>query len=81
MAYVSQYIQRNVRKNGAEAVLSSVAESRRNLLEQRFRALRGFEALPSIDSERSIAAEHARAMISSGIWKSSTGGLLSNAVA
>ena len=37
----------------------------RRLLEQRFRALSGFEAWPSSDFERPVAAEHADATISS----------------
>ena len=36
-------------------------------LEQRFRALAGFAARPSSDFERPVAAEHARAVISSGM--------------
>ena len=37
----------------------------KRLLEQRFKALAGFEARPSNDFERPVAAQHARAVISS----------------
>ena len=39
----------------------------RSFLEQRFRTLTGFEARPSHAFERTVAAEHARAMMSSAM--------------
>ena len=51
--------------------LPVLIKHKRSCLEQRFRALRVFEARPSRDFERPLAAERARAVISSATCRGS----------
>ena len=64
----SSHSERNVGK-ASQCSVSKCCRIRRSLLEQRFRALIGFEARPISDFERPVSTEHARAATSSVLWE------------